>query len=104
MYCNAHKDSCNTFEARCNSTKEDVYKRQSIDCVNSVGCIILPELLERLGVKHVEKLYCEATGDWQHNPEPLEKNLGDIMGLMAKGGCDVAFVVDPDVDVYKRQE
>lgn len=72
--------------------------RVAIDCVNSVGGIILPELLERLGVKHVEKLYCEATGDFQHNPEPLEKNLGDIMGLMAKGGCDVAFVVDPDVD------
>ena len=70
----------------------------AIDCVNSVGGIILPELLERLGVKHVEKLYCEPTGNFQHNPEPLEKNLGDIMGLMAKGGCDVAFVVDPDVD------
>ena len=72
--------------------------RVAIDCVNSVGGIILPELLERLGVKHVEKLYCEPTGNFQHNPEPLEKNLGDIMGLMAKGGCDVAFVVDPDVD------
>ncbi len=70
----------------------------AIDCVNSVGGMILPELLERLGVKQVEKLYCEPTGDFQHNPEPLEKNLGDIMSLMAKGGLDVAFVVDPDVD------
>ena len=70
----------------------------AIDCVNSVGGIILPQLLEALGVKHVEKLYCEPTGDFQHNPEPLEKNLGDIMSLMAKGGNDVAFVVDPDVD------
>jgi phosphomannomutase len=70
----------------------------AIDCVNSVGGIILPELLERLGVNHVTRLYCEPTGDFQHNPEPLEKNLGDIMGLMAKGGHDVAFVVDPDVD------
>lgn len=70
----------------------------AIDCVNSVGGIILPELLERLGVEKVEKLYCEPTGYFQHNPEPLEKNLGDIMGLMAKGGYDVAFVVDPDVD------
>ena len=70
----------------------------AIDCVNSVGGIILPELLERLGVEKVEKLYCEPTGHFQHNPEPLEKNLGDIMGLMAKGGYDVAFVVDPDVD------
>ena len=70
----------------------------AIDCVNSVGGIILPELLKQLGVEHVEKLFCEPTGDFQHNPEPLEKNLGDIMGLLAKGGNDVAFVVDPDVD------
>ena len=72
--------------------------RVAIDCVNSVGGIILPELLERLGVKHVEKLYCEPTGNFQHNPEPLEKNLGDIMNLMKGGKADVAFVVDPDVD------
>ena len=72
--------------------------RVAIDCVNSVGGIILPQLLERLGVKHVRKLYCDPTGDFQHNPEPLEKNLGDIMNLMKEGGNDVAFVVDPDVD------
>ena len=70
----------------------------AIDCVNSVGGIILPELLERLGVEQVEKLYCEPTGMFQHNPEPLEKNLGDIMNLMKEGHRDVAFVVDPDVD------
>lgn len=70
----------------------------AIDCVNSVGGVVLPELLEKLGVKNVKELYCEPTGDFQHNPEPLEKNLGDIMGLMKQGGCDVAFVVDPDVD------
>lgn len=72
--------------------------RVAIDCVNSVGGIILPQLLGELGVKQVEKLYCEPTGDFQHNPEPLEKNLGDIMSLMKKGVADVAFVVDPDVD------
>ena len=72
--------------------------RVAIDCVNSVGGLILPMLLERLGVRHIEKLYCDPTGDFQHNPEPLEKNLGDIMGLMRKGVADVAFVVDPDVD------
>ena len=70
----------------------------AIDCVNSVGGVILPQLLERLGVRHIQKLYCEPTGDFQHNPEPLEKTLGDIMGLMKKGGNDVSFVVDPDVD------
>ena len=72
--------------------------RVAIDCVNSVGGIILPDLLNQLGVQHVEKLYCEPTGNFQHNPEPLERNLGDIMGLMAQGNNDVAFVVDPDVD------
>ena len=72
--------------------------RVAIDCVNSVGGIILPELLHRLGVQHVEKLYCEPTGNFQHNPEPLEKNLGDIMNLMKGGKAHVAFVVDPDVD------
>lgn len=72
--------------------------RVALDTVNSVGGIILPELLERLGVKTVKTLYGEPTGDFRHNPEPLEKNLGDIMGLMTKGGYDVAFVCDPDVD------
>lgn len=70
----------------------------AIDCINSVGGLILPDLLEQLGVKQIEKLYCEPTGDFQHNPEPLEKNLSAIMALMAKGDFDVAFVVDPDVD------
>lgn len=72
--------------------------RVAIDAVNSVGGIILPELLTQLGVTHIEKLYCEPTGHFAHNPEPLEKNLGDIMNLMKSGKADVAFVVDPDVD------
>lgn len=70
----------------------------ALDCVNSVGGIILPKLLNALGVNTVTSLYGEPTGDFQHNPEPLEKNLQDIMNLMAKGENDVAFVVDPDVD------
>lgn len=72
--------------------------RVALDTVNSVGGIILPDLLKQLGVNHVETLYSEPTGDFQHNPEPLEKNLGDIMELMKQGKYDVAFVVDPDVD------
>ena len=70
----------------------------ALDCVNSVGGIILPKLLNALGVNTVTSLYGEPTGYFQHNPEPLEKNLQDIMNLMAKGENDVAFVVDPDVD------
>lgn len=70
----------------------------ALDTINSVGGIILPKLLDKLGVKTVKLLYGEPTGDFQHNPEPLEKNLGDIMNLMKGGDYDVAFVVDPDVD------
>ncbi|MBP5759111.1 MAG: phosphoglucosamine mutase, partial [Bacteroidales bacterium] len=70
----------------------------AIDCVNSVGGLILPELLRQLGVDKVTELSTAPTGDFQHNPEPLEKNLGDIMQLMADGKHDIAFVVDPDVD------
>lgn len=70
----------------------------AFDAVNSVGGIILPKLFEALGVKQVTGLYTEANGDFQHNPEPLEKNLGDIKALMQKGGHDIGFVVDPDVD------
>jgi phosphomannomutase len=72
--------------------------RVALDTVNSVGGIILPKLLAALGVETVKTLYGEPTGDFQHNPEPLEKNLGDIMSLMREGSYDVAFVVDPDVD------
>lgn len=70
----------------------------ALDTVNSVGGIILPKLLDKLGVKTVKTLYGEPTGDFQHNPEPLEKNLSDIMNLVKEGDYDIAFVVDPDVD------
>ncbi|MBR6846156.1 MAG: phosphoglucosamine mutase [Bacteroidaceae bacterium] len=69
----------------------------AFDAVNSVGGIILPKLFDQLGVEYTG-MFTEATGDFQHNPEPLEKNLCDIKALMQKGGHDIAFVVDPDVD------
>lgn len=70
----------------------------AVDAVNSVGGIAIPALLEALGVKKVEKLYCTPDGHFPHNPEPLPEHLTDISALMAKGGVDVGFVVDPDVD------
>ncbi len=70
----------------------------AIDCVNSVGGVALPVLLEALGVKQVEKLYCDPTGHFPHNPEPLPEHLTDISNLMKSGKADVGFVVDPDVD------
>lgn len=71
--------------------------RVAFDAVNSVGGIILPKLFDQLGVEYTG-MFTEPTGDFQHNPEPLEKNLGDIKALMQKGGHDIGFVVDPDVD------
>lgn len=68
-----------------------------VDAINSVGGIILPKLLERLGVE-CKVLNSEPTGDFAHNPEPLEKNLSGIMEEMRTGEYDLGIVVDPDVD------
>ncbi len=68
-----------------------------VDSINSVGGVILPKLLDELGVNYTF-LNGEPNGDFAHNPEPLEKNLGGIMGELAKGGYDLGVVVDPDVD------
>lgn len=67
------------------------------DTINSVGGVILPQLFEALGVDY-EILNGVPDGDFAHNPEPLEKNLGGIMGRMKSGGFDLGIVVDPDVD------
>lgn len=68
-----------------------------VDAINSVGGAVLPRLLSRLGVE-CRLLNGEPTGDFAHNPEPLEKNLGGIMAEMRSGGYDLGIVVDPDVD------
>ena len=70
----------------------------AVDAVNSVGGIIIPQLLKALGVEKVIELNCTATGDFAHTPEPIPENLTGIADLMATGVADVAFVVDPDVD------
>jgi phosphomannomutase len=70
----------------------------AIDCVNSVGALALPALLNALGVQQIEKLNCEPNGLFAHNPEPLPENLTDISHLMQTAKADVGFVVDPDVD------
>ena len=71
--------------------------RVCADTINSVGGIILPQLFEALGVDY-EILNGECTGQFAHNPEPLEKNLQGIMNRMKVGGFDLGIVVDPDVD------
>lgn len=70
----------------------------ALDAINSVGGIILPKLLERLGVKAVYGLNLEPTGNFAHNPEPLPQNLTDISALVIEKKADLGIVVDPDVD------
>lgn len=76
---------------------KNAHFKVAVDSINSVGGIILPKLLDRLGVQYTF-LNGEANGDFAHNPEPLEKNLIGIMDLVKGGGYDMGIVVDPDVD------
>ena len=71
--------------------------RVTVDAVNSVGGIVIPRLLERMGVE-VERLNCEPTGDFAHNPEPIAANLSQVMEAVRRNGSDMGIVVDPDVD------
>ena len=68
-----------------------------VDAVNSSGGIYLPALLEAMGVE-VVKLYCDPTGEFPHNPEPLPEHLHDLCSLVVASNADLGFVVDPDVD------
>lgn len=68
-----------------------------VDGVNSSGGIIIPKLLEQMGVE-VVKLYCEPNGHFPHNPEPLKEHLGDICKLVVEEKAHFGIVVDPDVD------
>ena len=68
-----------------------------VDSINSVGGRILPHLLDALGVEY-KFLNGECNGQFAHNPEPLERNLGGIMSEVATGAYDLGIVVDPDVD------
>ena len=68
-----------------------------VDAVNSVGGVVIPELLRQLGCE-VTELNCEPTGEFAHNPEPLPENLTEISEVIRKEGADLGIVVDPDVD------
>lgn len=69
-----------------------------VDAVNSTGGIAIPMLLNRLGVEQVTKLYCDPTGHFPHNPEPLPEHLGDLAKAIAENKADLGITVDPDVD------
>ena len=68
-----------------------------LDAVNSTGGLAIPKLLNALGVE-VVKLYCDPTGHFPHNPEPLKEHLEEIMRVVPETGADFGIVVDPDVD------
>ncbi|HOK51862.1 MAG TPA: phosphoglucosamine mutase [Bacteroidales bacterium] len=70
----------------------------AIDAVNSVGGIVVPALLQALGVKNILPLYCIPDGHFPHNPEPLPEHLTDISRLVVEKKAHLGFVVDPDVD------
>jgi phosphomannomutase len=72
--------------------------RVTVDCVNSVGGIVIPRLLRALGVNDVVELNCVPSGHFAHNPEPIPQNLTQIADTMRDTRTDVGFVVDPDVD------
>ncbi|MCA6365341.1 MAG: phosphoglucosamine mutase [Bacteroidetes bacterium] len=70
----------------------------AVDAVNSTGGIAVPQLLRALGVAQITELYCDPTGEFPHNPEPLPENLRDIAKTVKKNNADLGLVVDPDVD------
>lgn len=69
-----------------------------VDAVNSTGGIFVPAMLEALGVKKITKLYCDPTGEFPHNPEPLPEHLTDLSDKIKETGADLGITVDPDVD------
>lgn len=68
-----------------------------VDAVNSVGGIVIPQLLRRMGVEVVE-LNCTPDGEFAHNPEPIPEHLTEISAAVPASGADMGIVVDPDVD------
>ena len=80
-----------------NAIREKKFK-VVIDCVNSSGGIVVPQLLKALGTNEIVELYCEPNGDFPHNPEPLPENLRDISKAVVKNKAHLGIVVDPDVD------
>ena len=70
----------------------------AVDAVNSVGGVVIPQLLRALGVKNIIEINCDPTGNFAHNPEPIPENLEQISRTVKESGADVGFVVDPDVD------
>ncbi|NRD20390.1 phosphoglucosamine mutase [Winogradskyella eckloniae] len=96
-YIDMHIDEVLDLELVNVNAIKDANFKVVVDGVNSTGGIAIPLLLERLGVEPV-KLYCDPTGHFPHNPEPLKEHLGDLADAVVKANADFGIVVDPDVD------
>ena len=69
-----------------------------VDAVNSTGGIAVPQLLKKLGVAKVIEIYCDPTGKFPHNPEPLPEHLTDLSAEVLRNNADLGIIIDPDVD------
>ena len=96
-YTDEHLDAVLALEAVDAQAIKNAHFKVALDAINSVGGIIMPRLLERLGVECV-KMNCEPTGDFAHNPEPLPANLTGLSEAVVREGADLGISVDPDVD------
>jgi len=88
---------CSLKEVDIKSISESNF-RIVVDCINSTGSLIIPKLLERLGVYDIILMNDDVTGDFAHNPEPIPDNIIDVVDVVRRNKADVGFVVDPDVD------
>ena len=96
-YTDEHIDSILDLEAVDVEAVKEAHFKVALDAVNSVGGIIMPRLLARMGVKCIQ-INCEPTGNFAHNPEPLPENLETLCNAVVENGCDFGISVDPDVD------
>ena len=96
-FTDAHLDAVLALPAVDVEAVRNAHFKVALDAVNSVGGIIMPRLLERLGVECV-CVNCEPTGEFAHNPEPLPANLVELSETVVSNGADLGISVDPDVD------
>ena len=96
-FTDAHLDAVLALPAVDVEAVRNAHFKVALDAVNSVGGIIMPRLLERLGVECV-CVNCEPTGEFAHNPEPLPANLVELSEAVVSNGADLGVSVDPDVD------
>lgn len=96
-FTDAHLDAVMALPTVDAEAVRNAHFKVALDAVNSVGGIIMPRLLERLGVECV-CVNCEPTGEFAHNPEPLPANLVELSEAVVSNGADLGISVDPDVD------